>query len=293
MIVMPLAILDFLHITLTDILDILMVAAIIFLLFRWLRGSSAMNVFIAVIFLYVVKVVVSALNMTLMSGIMSTVLDVGVIALIIIFQPEIRYFLIKLGSRYGLGGSGWKIFDRLFGRKGDRLGSESLDQILDAVADMSAQKTGALIVIMQNETLEEYERTGIRLDAQVSSQLLINIFEHNTPLHDGAVTIRGDRITAATCYLPLSDNMDLSKELGTRHRAGVGISEVTDSFTIIVSEETGYISTAYRGNLRRNVTPDELKDQLVQLQNKSVTSRKFKLWKRSEKAISQGGQGDE
>ena len=128
---------------------------------------------------------------------------------------------------------------------------------------MSKAKTGALIVIEQNTPLAEYERTGIALDSIITSQLLINIFEHNTPLHDGAVLIRGDRIVSATCYLPLSDNMELSKELGTRHRAGVGISEATDSMTIIVSEETGTISIAVDGELERNFTYATLKQQLV------------------------------
>ena len=125
---------------------------------------------------------------------------------------------------------------------------------------MGKAKTGALIVIEQNVRLDEYERTGIVLDSVVSSQLLINIFEHNTPLHDGAIIVRGNRITAATCYLPLSDNMLLSKELGTRHRAGVGISEATDSLTVIVSEETGAISIAYKGELKRDVSPEVLKN---------------------------------
>ncbi len=249
MIVMPLAILDFLHITLTDVLDILMVAAIIFLLFRWLRGSSAMNVFIAVIFLYVVKVVVSALNMTLMSGIMSTVLDVGVIALIIIFQPEIRYFLIKLGSRYGLGGSGWKIFDRLFGRKGDRLGSESLDQILDAVADMSAQKTGALIVIARKDPLQHIIETGDTIDARISKRLLMNLFFKNSPLHDGAVVLHDNRIVAARCTLPLSGKPDIPASYGMRHKAALGISEANDAHVIVVSEETGQVSFVSDGQI--------------------------------------------
>ena len=249
MIVMPLAILDFLHITLTDVLDILMVAAIIFLLFRWLRGSSAMNVFIAVIFLYVVKVVVSALNMTLMSGIMSTVLDVGVIALIIIFQPEIRYFLIKLGSRYGLGGSGWKIFDRLFGRKGDRLGSESLDQILDAVADMSAQKTGALIVIARKDPLQHIIETGDTIDARISKRLLMNLFFKNSPLHDGAVVLHDNRIVAARCTLPLSGKPDIPARYGMRHKAALGISEANDAHVVVVSEETGQVSFVSDGQI--------------------------------------------
>ena len=144
---------------------------------------------------------------------------------------------------------------------------------------MAKVKTGALIVIEQNTTLAEYERTGIALDSIITSQLLINIFEHNTPLHDGAVIVRGDRIVSATCYLPLSDNMELSKELGTRHRAGVGISEVTDSLTIIVSEETGGVSLAYKGKLTRDVDAQTLRKQLVILQDKTVDTKKFRLWK--------------
>ena len=146
---------------------------------------------------------------------------------------------------------------------------------------MGEVKTGALIVIEQEVVLTEYERTGILLDSLITSQLLINIFEHNTPLHDGAVIVRGNRIVAATCYLPLSDNMELSKQLGTRHRAGVGISEVSDSFTIIVSEETGEVSTAMNGVLKRNITSAQLKEQLLHVQNKTVinNSKLISLWK--------------
>ena len=136
-------------------------------------------------------------------------------------------------------------------------------------------------MIEQNENLHEYERTGIEIDALVTSQLLINIFEHNTPLHDGAVIVRGDRVTAATCYLPLSDNKSLSKALGTRHRAGVGVSEMTDSFTIIVSEETGGISAAYKGELQRNITEKVLRDRLVELQNKVVVQKKKRRTRRA------------
>jgi diadenylate cyclase len=149
--------------------------------------------------------------------------------------------------------------------------------------EMSAERTGALIVIEQNENLREYERTGIEIDALVTSQLLINIFEHNTPLHDGAVIIRGDRVTAATCYLPLSDNKSLSKALGTRHRAGVGVSEATDSLTIIVSEETGGISVAYRGTLQRSVTEKALRDRLIEAQNKTAAVRRKSHWFRRAK----------
>ena len=148
-----------------------------------------------------------------------------------------------------------------------------------ATFELSKTKTGALMVIEQNIILSEYERTGINIDSAISSQLLINIFEHNTPLHDGAVLIRGNRIVAATCYLPLSDNMELSKDLGTRHRAGVGISEVSDSLTITVSEETGKVSIAIGGVLIRNVDGDYLKNKLQSLQKRSTETKKIKLWR--------------
>ena len=156
---------------------------------------------------------------------------------------------------------------------------KTINELVKGTVEMAKVKTGALIVLEQNETLAEYERTGIALDSIVTSQLLINIFEHNTPLHDGAIIVRGNRIVSATCYLPLSDNMALSKELGTRHRAGVGISEVTDSLTIIVSEETGTISLASKGKLTRDVTAQELRERLIRLQNKKVDTKKFRLWK--------------
>lgn len=156
---------------------------------------------------------------------------------------------------------------------------KTIHEISKACAEMGKVKTGALIVVQQNDPLTEYERTGIDVDGIVTSQLLINIFEHNTPLHDGAVIVRGDRIISATCYLPLSDNMSLSKDLGTRHRAGVGISEVTDSMTVIVSEETGKISVAYSGVLYRSLSPADLEDQLKKIQNKPVEEKEHKLWK--------------
>ena len=259
---MPLALLGFLNITLTDILDILMVAAIIFFLFRWLRGSSAMNIFVAVIFLYVLKVVVSALNMTLMSGIMSTVLDVGVIALIVIFQPEIRYFLIKLGSRYGLGGSGWKLINRLIGRKGDQLGSEAADALLDAAKEMSEKKTGALIVIARQDSLQHIIETGDTIDARISKRLLMNLFFKNSPLHDGAVVIHDNRIVAARCTLPLTGKADIPAQYGMRHKAAIGISEASDAHVIVVSEETGDISFVSDGQICTIRDLSQLRDLL-------------------------------
>ena len=155
-----------------------------------------------------------------------------------------------------------------------------MNEIVRASFEMGEVKTGALIVIEKETVLNEYARTGIYLDSLVSSQLLINIFEHNTPLHDGAVIVRGDRIVAATCYLPLSDNMELNKNLGTRHRAGVGISEVSDSLTIIVSEETGRVSVAKQGRLQVDVTREGLREILKKEQNATPDKIKHKkIWK--------------
>ena len=148
---------------------------------------------------------------------------------------------------------------------------------------MANVKTGALIILEKDIVLSEYERTGINLDSAISSQLLINIFEHNTPLHDGAIIIRGDRITSATCYLPLSDNMRISKDLGTRHRAALGMSEVCDALVIAVSEETGLVSVAMGGQLDRGITREELRKRLSQIQYRNAESKRFFLrkgWRR-------------
>ena len=267
----------------TDVLEIIILAWLVYRFLVWIKTTRAWTLLKGIITILAVVLLVYILQMDTLIYLVNRGLSVAIITAVVVFQPELRRALESLGERQFISSllplDAMNNVEALFS---DR----TLNELVKGTAEMAKARTGALIVIMQNETLEEYERTGISIDAQVSSQLLINIFEHNTPLHDGAVVVRGDRITAATCYLPLSDNMALSKELGTRHRAGVGISEVTDSFTIIVSEETGYISTAYRGALRRDLTPDELRDQLVQLQNKSVSARKFKLWKRGEKSES-------
>ena len=205
------------------------------------------------------------------------IFSVGVIALIVVFQPEFRKALEQLARK--------KILKNVFNFDDsknikERFSTRTVNEIVKASFELAKHKTGALIVIENEISLSEYERTGINIDAEISNQLLINIFEHNTPLHDGAVIVRGDRIVSATCYLPLSDNMQLSKELGTRHRAGVGVSEVTDSLTIIVSEETGKVSLAYRGNLDRNIDGDTLREKLEKLQNRTIdNTKKFKIWK--------------
>ena len=197
-------------------------------------------------------------------------------AIVVVLQPELRKALEELGQK--------NFFSTLVSfdsgkAEGGLFSDRTINEIVKACVEMGKVKTGALIVIEQHQSLKEFERTGIDVDGIVSSQLLINIFEHNTPLHDGAVIVRGNRVISATCYLPLSDNMALSKDLGTRHRAGVGISEVTDSLTVIVSEETGKISVAYNGGLERGLDADRLKARLTEIQDKPVEEKKRKLWK--------------
>jgi diadenylate cyclase len=206
--------------------------------------------------------------------IVENVLSLAVIALIVILQPELRRALEELGRKNFI--TNLISFDK---PSEERFSDKTLNDIVKACFEMGKVKTGALIVIEQNVLLTEYERTGIEVDGLVSSQLLINIFEHNTPLHDGAVIMRGNRVVSATCYLPLSDNMEISKDLGTRHRAAVGISEVTDALTIVVSEETGHVSVTYEGELFRKLDAAGLKEKLEMIQNKEVDDKKRRLWK--------------
>ena len=274
-------------ISVTDILEIIILAYLVYKLLLWIKNTRAWTLLRGLLTIAVCVSLVYLLNMQTLIYIVNRGISIAIITAVVVFQPELRRVLEQLGEKRLI--SSLLPFDNV--RTVQQLFSDkTVNELIKATVEMAKVKTGALIVIEQRETLEEYERTGIRVDAALTSQLLINIFEHNTPLHDGAVIVRGDRITAATCYLPLTDNMHLSKELGTRHRAGVGISEVTDSLTIIVSEETGHISIAYKGHLERNVNADQLREHLTMLQNKSIVSRKFKLrkgWGKSEKTINQ------
>ena len=203
--------------------------------------------------------------------------NVGVIAIIIVFQPEFRNALEQLG-RKNIVASLLPSSDDQSG-KSERFNQRTINEIVTATFQMAKYKTGALIVVEQEVALGEYERTGIAVDAAVSSQLLINIFEKNTPLHDGAVIIRNNRIVSATCYLPLTSNLDINKELGTRHRAALGISEVSDSLTIVVSEETGMVSVVIGGEIYRDVDAESVRKKLSYLQRKTIDVKKFKIWK--------------
>ncbi|HAB60308.1 MAG TPA: TIGR00159 family protein [Lachnospiraceae bacterium] len=262
--------------TLTDILEILILAFLIYHIVNWIKSTRAWMLVKGIIVLCIFSLIASILNFNVILWIISKTINVGIIAVVILFQPELRKALEQLGRKNIV--SSFITFDDQK-EKNERFSDKTISEIVRATFELSKTKTGALMVIEQNIILSEYERTGINIDSAISSQLLINIFEHNTPLHDGAVLIRGNRIVAATCYLPLSDNMELSKDLGTRHRAGVGISEVSDSLTITVSEETGKVSIAIGGVLIRNVDGDYLKNKLQSLQRRSGETKKIKLWR--------------
>ena len=224
---MLLAIFGFLSLSLIDILDILLVALIIFVIFRWIRGTSAMSIFVAILSLYFARVVVSAFNMRLMSAILGQLLDVGVLALIVIFQPEIRKFLIRFGSRYLMEAGQNGFLGKLFGNKARTMGSATVKEVTEACRTMSEQKTGALIVIPHKSPIDFVIETGDRIDAIISKRLIMNIFFKNSPLHDGAMVMNNDHIIAARCTLPITEKTDIPAHYGMRHKAAIGISEMT------------------------------------------------------------------
>ncbi len=260
----------------TDVIEILFIAFVLYSILVWIKDTKAWSLLKGIIVLMSFTIIAYILNLRTILWIVGRTISVGIIALVIIFQPELRRALEQLGRKRIVS----SIFSFGEGKdKGELFSAKTAEEIVKAVYAMAAVRTGALIVIEQDMMLEEYIRTGIEVDGIVTNQLLINIFEHNTPLHDGAVIVRENRVVAATCYLPLSDNINLSKELGTRHRAGVGISEVTDSFTIIVSEETGAVSIAVGGEILRNIDKESLRNKLEFLRKKSVEVKSFKLWR--------------
>ena len=255
-----LAFLGFLELSIADILDIILLGLIIFFLFKWIRGTSAMRIFIAIVSLYLIRVVVGAFNMRLMTAIMDMVLDVGVLALIVIFQPEIRKFLIRLGNKYMSSARGQKLLNRILGGgKTAKSSSEEVNDLTEACRRMSEDKTGALIVIAHNTPLDEIISTGDRLDAKIHRRLIMNLFFKNSPLHDGAVVISGGRIVAARCTLPITEKKNIPAKFGMRHKAAIGITEETDADAIVVSEETGNISFVKSGEVTPINNINELK----------------------------------
>lgn len=253
----------------TDILEIALISFFIYQSMVWIKFTRAYTLLKGILIVLLFILFAYVLKMNTILWIIKNLSTILLTSVVVIFQPELRKMLEQLGQKKFMA----SIFPLDAGKEvQERFTDKTINELVKACFDMGEVRTGALIVIEQNIRLSEYERTGINVDAVLTSQLLINIFEHNTPLHDGAVLVRGNRIVAATCYLPLSDNMELSKQLGTRHRAGVGISEVSDSLTIIVSEETGQVSMAQNGQLSRGLTSAELRSALIKAQNKKVVT---------------------
>ncbi len=259
-----------------DVIEIAIISFLFYHILLWIKSTRAWNLFKGIMVILIFVLLAALFQMSTILWIAENTLSVGLIAIVVIFQPELRKALENLGDKNILSG----ILNISPKSEKEKFSDRTIEELIKAVYAMGKVKTGALIVIEDEISLSEYERTGIDVDAIVSSQLLINIFEKNTPLHDGAIILRGDRVVSATCYLPLSDSLSLSKELGTRHRAAVGISEASDSLTIIVSEETGNVSLALRGQIYRNVDADFLREKLKHMQNSNREVSGVELLKR-------------
>lgn len=265
-------------IRLVDVIEIMLISFLLYHILLWIKNTRAWSLLKGIVVIAAFILIAAYFEMTTILWIVQNAFSVAVTAMVVILQPELRKALEELGKKNII--TSIIPFDTLKATDEGRFSDKTINEIAKACVEMGKVKTGALIVVEQNQSLAEYERTGIDVDGIVTSQLLINIFEKNTPLHDGAVIVRGNRVVSATCYLPLSDSQTLSKDLGTRHRAGIGISEATDSMTIIVSEETGKISVAYDGSLERNLDGDSLKEKLRLIQNKPEEEpQKRILWK--------------
>ncbi len=251
----------FITIRFLDILDILMVAYLLYQLYMLIKGTVAFNIFIGLFVIYLIWLLVRALNMELIDTLMGQFIGVGVLALIVVFQQEIRRFLLLIGSNNQI--NRLLGMDKLFAS--DRIKSvtnQQLKMLLKSCENMTRTKTGALIVIARKSELREFVRTGEKINARISDALIETIFFKNTPLHDGAMIIIGNRIIAARCIMPLTEKQDLDPSLGLRHRAALGITEVTDALAIVVSEEKGRISFAESGHLSQNISLAELANKL-------------------------------
>ena len=266
-----------------NVIEILIISFIVYEILLWIMNSRAWVILRGLIAILGFTVLAMIFNFSTIMWILTKIANIAFVAFIIIFQPELRRALEQLGS----GNILRKILPY---QETDNLNIDSIEDLMKASFALSSTSTGALIVIEGSEILNDYIRTGIEINGKISSQLLINIFEHNTPLHDGAVIVRGNKIVSATCYLPLSENSHISKALGTRHRAAIGISEVTDSLTIVVSEETGNVSVASRGALKKIKSREELREILSKLAQEPISTNWFSLWKgkgKNEKKINE------
>lgn len=251
----------FIPITFVDIIDIILVASLLYGLFRAMKGTSAPYIMVGIFVIYLVWILVKTFNLVLFSNILGQLISIGMLAILIIFQPEIRHFLQVIGRQRERFEWLTKIFN-LRSRKAEN--DTDLAPIVTACQEMGEQKVGALILIKQSNDLGIVEESGISIDAKVSTALLENIFFKNAPLHDGAVVISGDRVVAAKCVLP-STRQEVPKSYGMRHRAALGMSEVSDAIIIVVSEETGAISLAHDSVIKRNVDPQRLAQSIRKL----------------------------
>ena len=263
-------------ITFKNLIEIAIIAILVYEMLIWIKNTRAWTLLKGIVFILAFFLAAAILELDTILWLLEKTSYIAVTAIIVIFQPELRKALEQIGSQNVLT----TLFSTDDTKKNEDFSEKTIAELVRACFEMGKVKTGALIVIERGTPLGEIERTGIEVDGIVTSQLLINIFEHNTPLHDGAVVIRGNRVAAATCYLPLSDNMSINKALGTRHRAAVGVSETTDSLTIVVSEETGRVSVAEGGMLRSVPTAEALRNILSGLMKEEpVSSNRFKIWK--------------
>ena len=266
-----------LQISFTDIVEIIIISVLIYYMLVWIKDTRAWMLLRGILVILGFVLLAVLFEMNTIVWIADKLFSVAMMALVVIFQPEMRKALENLGRKNILT----NLLNFEFGKEDTgKFSDKTITELVKACYEMGKVKTGALIVVEDEIVLTEYESTGIAVDGLLTSQLLINIFEKNTPLHDGAVIVRGDRIVSATCYLPLTDSQDISKDLGTRHRAAVGISEVSDSLTIVVSEETGRVSIALEGELYRNVDAEFLKNKLSYIQKREQEDTKKKSLRR-------------
>jgi diadenylate cyclase len=249
------------HITIPDIIDIVLVAIVLFQIYRLIRGTAAFSIFLGIFLIYLFWVLARALNMELISALLGQIIGVGMIALIIVFQQEVRRFLLVIGNKY-ISGSRSSLGRFFSSAKGEQASTKEAEEIVRACEAMSLHHTGALIVISRKSSLEAYSGGGELIKAIISAELLETIFFKNSPLHDGAVLIESGQILAARCPLPSTDR-NLPPRFGMRHRAAVGMSENTDALIIVVSEETAKISVVESGEMRENITPNELRNILL------------------------------
>ena len=266
------------RISLRNLFEIAIISFLVYEILFWIKNTRAWTLLKGLLTIMVFAIVAVLLRLDTIVWILKNITTIAVTAFLVVFQPELRKALEQLGSQNLLSG----ILAQDDGKSSQEFNDRTVNELVRATFEMAKVKTGALMVIERGTSLKEIERTGIEISGLVTSQLLINIFEHNTPLHDGAVIVRNNRIVSATCYLPLSDNLELNKSLGTRHRAGVGISEVSDALTIIVSEETGKVSYTYGGKIVIGVTPGALRERLNSMKTRKdhkETTGLARIWK--------------